>query len=63
MQAGLRTFSVQSGVPKVFWICIGLLEIAYVGAIAVGVGSTVSSSLHPSQLLPLVPCHNLPDNL
>ena len=44
LQAGMRTFSVRSGVQKVFWICIGLLELAYVGGMVVGFGSQVRTT-------------------
>lgn len=37
LQAGLQTLSVQLGTKQVFWICIMLLEAAYLGAIGVGV--------------------------
>ena len=33
--AGLRTLSVRLGQQRVFWVCIGLLEAAYAGAIGV----------------------------
>lgn len=33
MQEGIQTLSVRAGVPRVFWLCIVLLEVAYAGAI------------------------------
>lgn len=33
-QAGVRTLSVRLGKKRVFWLCIGLLELAYGGAVA-----------------------------
>ena len=41
VQEGVRTFSVRVGVKNVFWTCIMLLEIAYAGAIGVGLVSQV----------------------
>lgn len=32
-QADVRTLSVRFGVKKIFWTCIALLEVAYLGAI------------------------------
>ncbi|KAK9830076.1 hypothetical protein WJX72_009619 [[Myrmecia] bisecta] len=40
-QAGVRTLSVRVGVKPVFWTCIALLELAYAGAIGVGLTSHV----------------------
>ncbi|KAF0904719.1 hypothetical protein E2562_036251 [Oryza meyeriana var. granulata] len=36
---GIRSFSVQLGQKKVFWICVGLLEMAYCVAILMGATS------------------------
>uniref|UniRef100_A0A1D1YFU5 Putative homogentisate phytyltransferase 1, chloroplastic n=1 Tax=Anthurium amnicola TaxID=1678845 RepID=A0A1D1YFU5_9ARAE len=33
---GIRSFSVRLGQQKVFWICVCLLELAYVAAVVVG---------------------------
>lgn len=33
-QAGLQTLSVRLGQKRVFWLCIGLLEMAYAGAVS-----------------------------
>ena len=41
VQEGVRTFSVRVGVKNVFWTCIMLLEIAYAGALGVGLASQV----------------------
>ena len=41
MQEGVRTLSVRAGVETVFWTCIVLMEIAYAGAIGVGLMSQV----------------------
>lgn len=41
MQAGVRTLSVRAGVEAVFWTCIVLMEVAYAGAIGVGLMSQV----------------------
>lgn len=30
-QAGLQTLTVRLGVRTVFWLCIGLLQVAYLG--------------------------------
>ncbi|WVZ79110.1 hypothetical protein U9M48_026728 [Paspalum notatum var. saurae] len=38
---GIRSFSVRLGQKKVFWICVGLLEMAY--SVAVLMGATSSS--------------------
>lgn len=40
-QAGISTMSVRMGAPQVFWTCIVLLEVAYAGAIGVGLMSPV----------------------
>ena len=54
LQEGVRTFSVRVGVKNVFWTCILLLEIAYAGALGVGLASQVRHPggirdiLHPS---------------
>lgn len=40
-QAGVRTFSVRAGVAPIFWTCIAVLELAYAGAIGVGLASPV----------------------
>lgn len=40
-QAGVRTLTVRLGVSKVFWTCIVLLELAYAGAVGVGLLSQV----------------------
>ena len=45
MQANVKTLSVHLGVNRVFWACIVLLELAYAGAIGLGVLSQVR---HPS---------------
>ncbi|OEL29084.1 putative homogentisate phytyltransferase 1, chloroplastic [Dichanthelium oligosanthes] len=37
---GIRSFSVRLGQKKVFWICVGLLEMAYTVAILMGATST-----------------------
>ncbi|CAL5049072.1 unnamed protein product [Urochloa decumbens] len=37
---GIRSFSVRLGQKKVFWICVGLLEMAYTVAIVMGATST-----------------------
>nr|CAB3468624.1 unnamed protein product [Digitaria exilis] len=37
---GIRSFSVRLGQKKVFWICVGLLEMAYSVAILMGATST-----------------------
>ena len=42
VQEGIQTLSVRVGVPRVFWLCIVLLEVAYAGAICMGLYSTVS---------------------
>lgn len=41
MQANVKTLSVRLGVKRVFWACIVLLELAYAGAIGLGVLSQV----------------------
>lgn len=41
MQANVKTLSVRLGVKTVFWACIVLLELAYAGAIGLGVLSQV----------------------
>ena len=38
-QAGVQTLSVRLGPRRVYWACIALLEVAYAGAIAVGLCS------------------------
>ncbi|KAJ1260198.1 hypothetical protein BS78_10G214100 [Paspalum vaginatum] len=38
---GIRSFSVRLGQKKVFWICVGLLEMAY--SVAILMGATSSS--------------------
>lgn len=43
-QAGVRTLSVRFGQRRVFWTCIALLELAYIGAIFVSLGSEVAWS-------------------
>jgi len=40
-QAGVKTLSVRLGTSRIFWTCIFLLEVAYAGAIATGLLSTV----------------------
>ena len=40
-QAGLRTLTVRLGQKRVYWICIGLLELAYAAAIGVSLSSEV----------------------
>ncbi|CAL8468499.1 g8039 [Coccomyxa elongata] len=40
-QEGVRTLSVRVGVKTVFWTCIVLMEVAYAGAIGVGMMSQV----------------------
>ena len=42
VQAGIATMSVRLGAPQIFWTCIVLLEIAYAGAIGVGLMSPVN---------------------
>lgn len=42
VQAGVRTLSVRYGTKQVFWLCISLLQMAYLGAIATGLLSKVS---------------------
>ncbi|XP_075652349.1 homogentisate phytyltransferase 1, chloroplastic isoform X1 [Castanea sativa] len=37
---GIRSFSVRLGQPRVFWICISLLEMAYTVALLVGIASS-----------------------
>lgn len=44
MQAGIFTLSVRIGAQQVFWACIGLLELAYAGAVAFGLTSPVSAN-------------------
>ena len=46
MQAGIATMSVRLGAPQIFWTCIVLLEVAYAGAIAVGLMSPVRLQGH-----------------
>uniref|UniRef100_A0A061R0W1 Homogenitisate phytyltransferase n=1 Tax=Tetraselmis sp. GSL018 TaxID=582737 RepID=A0A061R0W1_9CHLO len=41
VQADVRTLSVRLGVRRVFWICIGLLELAYLGAALYGASRPV----------------------
>ena len=43
-QEGVRTLSVRMGVPRIFWTCIALLELAYAGALCVGFASQVGGS-------------------
>lgn len=43
-QAGIFTLSVRVGAQQVFWVCIGLLELAYAGAVAFGLTSPVAWS-------------------
>lgn len=38
-KAGVNTLSVRLGPKRVFWTCILLLEVAYIGAVTVGLGS------------------------
>ena len=38
-KAGVRTLSVRLGQERVFWLCIGLLEVAYIGAAGVSLFS------------------------
>ena len=42
LQADVQTLSVKLGVKRVFWACIVLLELAYAGAIGLGVLSQVT---------------------
>ncbi len=44
LQEGVRTLSVRAGVETVFWTCIVLMEVAYAGAIGVGLMSPVPFS-------------------
>jgi hypothetical protein len=44
LQAGVRTFSVRLGVHRVYWVCIALLEAAYLGAIVASLGSSAAWS-------------------
>ncbi|CAA3032268.1 homogentisate phytyltransferase 1, chloroplastic [Olea europaea subsp. europaea] len=37
---GIRSFTVRLGQQRVFWICISLLEMAYLVALSVGVTSS-----------------------
>ncbi|CAI9754765.1 unnamed protein product [Fraxinus pennsylvanica] len=37
---GIRSFTVRLGQQRVFWICISLLQMAYLVALSVGVIST-----------------------
>ena len=46
MQANVKTLSVRLGVKRVFWACIVLLELAYAGAIGLGVLSQVREAQH-----------------
>ena len=46
--------SVRMGAPQIFWTCIILLEVAYAGAIGVGLMSPVKPHPHMKWLL-----HNL----
>uniref|UniRef100_A0ACD5UXQ9 Uncharacterized protein n=1 Tax=Avena sativa TaxID=4498 RepID=A0ACD5UXQ9_AVESA len=39
---GILSFSVRLGQKKVFWICVGLLEMAYVVAMSIGASSSYS---------------------
>ncbi|CAI9098462.1 OLC1v1035113C1 [Oldenlandia corymbosa var. corymbosa] len=41
---GVQSFAVQFGEKKVFWACIALLQIGYVGAILVGLTSSYNWS-------------------
>jgi len=43
-RAGVRTLSVRVGQQRVFWACIALLEVAYMGAIGVSLCSQVAWS-------------------
>lgn len=45
MQANVKTLSVRLGVKRVFWACIVLLELAYAGAIGLGVLSQVRQAI------------------
>lgn len=54
LQEGVRTLSVRAGVKTVFWTCIVLLEIAYAGAIGVGLMSEVPSNCPFSSLILLM---------
>ncbi len=38
-KAGVRTLSVRLGQERVFWLCIALLEVAYIGAAGVSLFS------------------------
>lgn len=46
MQANVKTLSVRLGVKRVFWACIVLLELAYAGAIGLGVLSQVRQAVN-----------------
>ena len=46
MQANVKTLSVRLGVKRVFWACIVLLELAYAGAIGLGVLSQVRQAVY-----------------
>ncbi|KAL2642657.1 hypothetical protein R1flu_010244 [Riccia fluitans] len=35
---GIRSFSVRAGLPKIFWLCVWLIQASY--AVAIGVGVT-----------------------
>ncbi|KAL3332133.1 hypothetical protein AABB24_032638 [Solanum stoloniferum] len=43
---GIQSFTVRLGQERVFWICIGLLEMAYLVAIVVGAASSNTWSKH-----------------
>jgi homogentisate phytyltransferase/homogentisate geranylgeranyltransferase len=36
---GIRSFSVQMGKKRVFWLCVWLLQAAYIAALVVGLTS------------------------
>ncbi len=63
-QAGIFTLSVRVGAKQVFWACIGLLELAYAGAVAFGLMSPVSPAIRIVASLaqaaaPAAPCDAL----
>ena len=39
-RAGVHTLSVRLGPRRVFWTCIALLELGYIGAVVAAVGSS-----------------------
>lgn len=49
-QAGVKTFSVRHGVPRIFWTCIGLLLAAYAGGVGFGLTSPEAWSRVPVAL-------------